>query len=371
MCFFALLTLSLFLAKKAEAAFAKQCRLISIRHQTILETKNSFIQIMDNQKNCQDSVLKLQQQNECSLEIMSLALCKLFGNQLRYQEIKDAIKVSMIESDIAIETSRFTKRSREILREIDCVKNDDGKLVASSLLHDMPQLFQKEVLVKNLESEMKQLLLINLKNEESTHPLYNYVSADDEDNDSVDTLDSGLSMMNDELDQKDETKDIQSDSGHVLEENFLNASLCKICDTNPCQWFDSNDGHHLLKERQDEMSTRLMLLKRQRVRLLSKKYEVEMQALEDIDEEIRVLTRTLTKTEQKLKLLAVSHELHNIMLSSSSKYVLVQSLHGYDTVMYKDEAIYALTVEEDRLVATLTARELLDDLLDRLVGLNI
>lgn len=326
---------------------------------------------MDNQKNHQDLALKLYQQNECSLEVMSVALCKLFGSQLRYQEIKDAIIVSMIESDTMIEASRFTERSREILREIDCVKDDDGKLVASSLLHDMPQLFQKEVLLKNLESEMKQLLLNNLKNEESIHPLYNYVSTDDEDYDSVDTLDSELSMINDKIDQEDETINVQSDNGHDLEETYLNASHCKICNTCPCQWFDSNDRHHLLKEKQNEMSTRVMLLKRQRVRLLSKKNEEEMQALDGIEEEIRGSTIALTNIEQELKLLAVSHELHNIMLSSSIKYVLVQSLHGYDTVMYKDEAIYSLTAEEDRLVATLTARELLDDLLDRLVGLNI
>lgn len=52
------------------------------------------------------------------------------------------------------------------------------------------------------------------------------------------------------------------------------------------------------------------------------------------------------------------------MCASTAEYVEVATLHGYHTMLWSENARIALEAEHDRLVAQVTAREIVDDILD-------
>ena len=56
-------------------------------------------------------------------------------------------------------------------------------------------------------------------------------------------------------------------------------------------------------------------------------------------------------------------ELHNAIRKRSQKYTVTRALHNYDSMMFTEDAIYALEREHNRLVAKISALEVIDDVL--------
>ena len=84
----------------------------------------------------------------------------------------------------------------------------------------------------------------------------------------------------------------------------------------------------------------------------------------ELEEKIRSSMIAKTRIEETLQLQAVDKELYDAA-TCTSKYIVIRSLHGYDTLMDRSGAIEALLAQHDHLVAVLVSKEIIDDVLDR------
>lgn len=343
--------------------------MISIRTQTIHDLKQSVVEIITKHKKEIDVAQQLRETNEKLVDQLLRTVQKLFSGHA-HMAMLDALtlrdppqpkeqKELFFSSFLNI---MIIKRCRIILRELDRVTAVKNHIVASEMLHKSPQLFPKEVLKKNLESEMKKEIFEEIQHEESNQPMLKgqvtYTLDHDDETDSLDTLDSDVSLSLHQDHVNDGTPDDRIDNHSIATQDKL---LCKACGTSPCTWYDSIDSNTLTTRRND-ISAKLVGLKQKRVTILTRNLETG-----DIDDEIKTLTNELIHIEEKIKLSAVDKELHD-SINSSSKYFLVRSLHGYDTLMHTDEAECALMVEHDRLTAILASKEVLNDILERFVS---
>lgn len=66
----------------------------------------------------------------------------------------------------------------------------------------------------------------------------------------------------------------------------------------------------------------------------------------------------------QLKLHAIYKELHDAHARKDERYIVTHALHNYDCLMNLKDAVYALEREHDRLVAKVSAREVMDGIID-------
>lgn len=335
--------------KNAELEFARQCRLISLRRQSIIDAEDNTLQYRKDQQNENDTVLQLKLKNKLVFESLSEGFHALFGNNFIESEILSMLPIKI---SIAKDTSSFQHRSRVLLLESDRICSEMKKYVASSMFHDMPQLFPKSIIQDKIQTEMRKVLLEQIQHVEACHPLMN-LDLVDKDDDSIGTFDSETSYSLEEYCQE---CDDENDGDCI--------AICKACGTFPCGWKDTSDSD-LLRTQRDELTLKIMSAKRQRLSRTSE-CGAETRSFTDIDEDIKTLTMESVNIDEKLKLSSVDKELHD-SLQSDDKYFIMRSLHGYDTLTQRTEAIIALTAERDRLVGIIVSKEIVGDILDRSV----
>ena len=376
--------------KKLELEFTTQCRLISIREQAIKTTEEDIGRITKEQTKCSDLAFQLRKECRKSFELLLKIFAKLFSSDIQH-EIKNIMEMNMLSRSrqfneqkilkpheiqhgqsnvhatfaLLFHKSSFIEKCRILLQEIDRVHEVKSDSVASAMLHSMPQLFPKKVLCDNLYTEMKKLILEQIKGEESSHPLLDINAignSEDKDDISIDTFDSeNVDCFNNECKQSDHEA-----SFHCHNENKQIPSklLCRACGTYPCSWISPTDVV-MFREKRENLSTRVLSMRKERLQALVSGNSDE-KSLNIIEEGIKELNIELVDTDCQLSISAVDKELHD-SFNSTSKYLLVRSLHGYDTLMHRTEAIDALTAEHDHLVAKLASKEVLNDILDRSV----
>jgi hypothetical protein len=347
--------------------------LISVRKQSIKDINDSIIQITSDGKSHIDSAKKLEKQIDYSLKILPKVFDRLFGNEthLKIEQIMtsyDSMTRKVIKScenqfrsitaksryTTLSEVVSFSDRCRMLLREIDRVHLFNGDHVASALLHATPQIFPKKDLKDKLQIELKKMMYNKINEEELEHPLLRHNLASrhyDGDCDSINTFDSG-----------NEEHTISTLDCNETDDEISAKPICEACETFPCQWNASIDVA-TLNEKRNQLSSTVMTIKQERFKLSSNSHDDDV-SLSMMEEEIRKLTIELQRIDEQLKLAAVDKELHD-SYNSTSKYFVVRSLHGYDSLMHRSEAKDALSVEHDRLVAILVSKETIDDILDR------
>ena len=212
---------------------------------------------------------------------------------------------------------------------------------------------------------MKNFIIQVIEEQDARHPLLKYDESDtiDEgDNASIKTLDS-------DIDCYEETDSFQIGEPRIGErfmvdetKSKFDSKICRACNTLQCRRKDSSNVI-LLEERRDDLSSRILSKKRKRLDLLSNSGEFRT-SVDTVEEEIRVLSVELTRIHEQLKLEAVDRELHDTF-NHDSKCFVVHSLHGYESLMYRQDAIVALKAEHDRLVATLASKEIIENILEQ------
>ena len=254
----------------------------------------------------------------------------------------------------------FVQRSRTCLREMDRVEGEENTMVESYLLHELPQLFPKGALLIELNRQLDNMVDELIQHEEQQHSLLlKRPMAFDEDDISVDSFESVPRIEEIVLENDDEGIDVD-------EKN------CFACGTQFCRWISSIQYPQLLSRR--EKLTHLILdIKRQRHESLSnvkafgsvagRKEAVFFQT----DETLRLLhdaTLDADHIDDELQLHRVDKELHDAYNSKKDKYIVTRALHKYECMMDTNDAICALEREQERLVAKLTAKEVISDVLN-------
>lgn len=246
--------------------------------------------------------------------------------------------------------------SKSLLAEIDKIREDDGILVSSTLLHSTPQLFQKEALMVDLNRKLTAVIFEIIKDDERVHPITeNSIHSSDQDSlcDSFDSEHEGEQKSNPDT-------YLLSDNNNMVVDGDKNVhTYCKACNSVSCCWKSSIRYFHKVKRREN-LSKLILLNMKQRsqpsfndntgVRTNFTYYEDLTQEADLIDDEC--------------KLYEVDMELHNAFNKTKEKHIVVRSLHNYEVMMNTNHAIIALGKEQERLVAKLAATEIIHNVLE-------
>ncbi len=342
-----------------------------MRQQSIQDTINCIDEIVREQNLHSNLALDLEKQNESYLEILPRAFDNLFGNgmfdkvnrvMLEEEDDGSINTVEMENLSSVKKDSRYTSlhdaptvacQCRLLLQEIDRVDKVRDKHVASAMLHAMAQLFPKDILLKKLEKEIERVILGEIRREELGHPLLTQEiteNFDDADNDSVDTLDS------------ESYNDLKG------ENNLYDTFDDGISSTRSASWSPCSDNNSIdvtkLSEQRDQISATLLSIKQEQYKISKRGDETHFASQQQLEDERIELAIKLKRIDEELKLAAVDKELHD-SYKNTSEYIVVRSLHGYETLMHRGEAIDALNAEHNRLVAALVSKEVIDDILER------
>ena len=353
-------------SKEIEKKYASQCRLISVRRKTIEEATLEISQLKEEEVKHIGLAEQFEKDSERSLVLLPVAMEKLFGVETQEKVQNVMTFVSSLANELLVNrTSKTIHRNsifpslsdekemkskyRLLLQEIDRIDRLKDDRAASAMLHATPQLFPKEVLQQNLEIELNKMICQEISDNETNHPLLKLDQNDINamDNLSVDTFDS---QEYDEIPNKGDFEFNPIDS-----HSDTNAMVVY-------QWKDPRELDTLVSQR-DDLGSRILRLKKER-RNSMKLSGKATNALTELEEKMRCATVEKTRIEDTIKLAAIDADLHAVT-KRVSKYFVVRSLHGYDTLMHRSEAVDALSAEHDHLVATLVSREIIDDALDR------
>lgn len=282
--------------------------------------------------------------NEITCEKVHLEMKKEY--EMRNVLIETAIDTAhlMTKDEMNVNTNAY---GRAILREITRASCHFTKLVKSSFLHQSTQLYPKDYLIDELERNLQVLLLDDIRRKEALHPMLLASIDDENENDTfIDTFDS----------------DNLTDTG-IEESKEVDDLFCTVCRTKPCNKVDTGIFQSFRMER-ETVTNAIMELRKERVKL--SKQDPEDCRLNRISQEILFLQNEASALDVKIKLESVDKELHDILKINQNGYFVVRSLHQYDCLMEKGDAISALKKEHDRLVAYQSAKEILDDTLCRM-----
>lgn len=352
--------------KEIEKKHASQCRLISVRQKTIEEATMEISQLQQEEVKHIGLAEQLEKESKYSLGLLPIAMERLFGAETQEKVQNVMTFVSTLANELVVNrTSRTIHRNsifpslsdekemkskyRLLLQEIDRIDRVKGDRAASAMLHATPQLFPKEVLQQNLEVELNKMMCQEISNNERNHPLLKLDQNDMNamDNLSVDTFDS----------QEDNKIPSRSDFDFNSQDSHSDTSTL-----GDYQWKDPRELDTLVSQK-DNLGSSILLWKKERRNSIKLSGKATIAVME-LDEKIRCTTVEKNTIEDTIKLAAIDTELHAVT-KSVSKYFVVRSLHGYDTLMHRSEAVDALSAEHDFLVATLVSREIIDDALDR------
>jgi hypothetical protein len=270
--------------------------------------------------------------------------------EMRNILIESAIKAAhlLTKDEMNVDTNAY---GRAILREIARSSRQFTKLVESSFLHKSTQLYPKDYLIDELQRNLKVLLVEDIHRKEALHPLLVVPFDGENETDTfIDTFDS------DNLTGSDMEESEQTELNH-------DELYCPVCQTKPCKRVDV--GNFLSVQMERETLTNLIMgLRREKVKISKK--DPENHKLDMISQSILSLQNKATELDIRIKLENVDKELHAVLKSNQNGCFVVRSLHQYDCLMKKDAAITALEKEHNCLVAYLSAKEILDDILCRM-----
>lgn len=244
----------------------------------------------------------------------------------------------------------YIERSRTLLREIDRVHLDEKPLVASKMLHSMPQLFPKGVLIEELERLLGCLASEMIRKQGDTETSIFKIKEGVNDVQSLTyTLDT------EDVEEKARVECSTSNDGHTQSQI---GHYCIACDSKSCIWASAIDYESALKRR-EELTHLIIETKRQNSKMFSS-HNGSITA----DDFLRQAALEAQCIDDKCKLHCVDMELHNAILKRSQKYTVTRALHNYDSMMFTEDAIYALEREHNRLIAKISALEVIDDVLE-------
>jgi hypothetical protein len=247
--------------------------------------------------------------------------------------------------------------SKSLIEEIEKINKEDGHLVSSALLHSTPQLYQKEALQVELNRNLTAVISDIIRNEERAHSIYIDHSIPVSGHDSCSgTFDSeeDEQITHDSLLSANSDLVITGNNDTTAQYNYCNA-----CNSETCQWKSSIKYLHKVKYR--ESLTRDMLLNRK-------------QSCPNLNEDETVLlglnsdggyfVQEAALIDDECKLYNIDMELHNAYNKTHEKYIVIHSLHSYEIMMNTNHAIIALEKEQERLVAKVTAIEIIHEILE-------
>ncbi|KAL7541809.1 hypothetical protein ACHAXR_011237 [Thalassiosira sp. AJA248-18] len=236
-------------------------------------------------------------------------------------------------------------KCRLVLSEISRCESCEEQYIESSVLHSVPQTFVPSELCVELGLELDRLLTEQILREErllatvSTSP--------------IDPRHLEPKLLGDTIASSD-TND---------------SDLCVACN-NHCKWAPFCDANELARRRK-ALYRELKSAEKYAAKTIQS--VVARSALNGGEtkfirtELITELSDEIQQIDSKLKLAHIDNELHRTH-ASKNESVSIQSIHGYDTTVKRQDALWALEHEHNKHVAQLAASETIDSILDWMVA---
>lgn len=266
----------------------------------------------------------------------------------KYDNNKDRISLARSPSTaLSVEV-----RSRSCLREIDRVESEENTLVESILLHELPQLFPKDALLVELNRYLDSMEYELIRNQEESHPMfYESPVAFNEDEISVYSFESTVSFTKEVLNEREEEECKKTER-----------NKCLACNSQDCQWKSEIDYSQLLSRRK-ELTHLILDIKKVKnhgdLGIMSTK-----EAVFRTTEVLLNATLEADQIDDEIHLYHIDKELHDAYNHAEDKYIVTRALHKYECMMDTHDAICALEREQHRLIAKLTAKEVIFDVLE-------
>ena len=307
----------------------------------------------------------------------------------------DWVAIRVEASGDSLETD-IDARSRTVLKELDKTISYSNPFMDSAVLHVAPQRFPTPLLRLELERELDRLLREQIfERERASKFLVEDSSdsdapgheADDDDDDSDEDEDArarnaetrrkerrAMQRANRAQEEvKQAKKSIMlnnktpSEVAKAQELEALGFGGCLACKTNPCKWKSTLDVAEVMK-RKEQLSDEMnyirkhpeMLVLDSQVALSAQRGGSTRFKREDLVHELMWESREL---ERRMKLNGIDKELHDCY-ATRKEYMEVRVLHGYSTLLWTGNARRALEREHNKLVATTTASDVVDDILE-------
>lgn len=243
------------------------------------------------------------------------------------------LSLRMQDSGIARAPLEIDKKCRQILLEIEKCKKTEEKYIESSVLHDVPQIFHAKELEGELEAELDRLLTEQILCHERI---------------------SSVSPKNEE-------------EGSLEDVKTRTPRGCLACRSCRCYWAPFCDIV-VLDDRKNELETELKSIQNKKgIQVIESTVprsvidggDIKFTPSELIDE----LLREIKEIDSKRTLSMVDAELHAIY-ASTDESVIISSLHGFDVIFQREDAIVALESERNRRIATIASAEVISGILE-------
>ena len=274
----------------------------------------------------------------------------------------------------------------KVLRELDTAIHCRDDFMESSVLHVIPQRFPTKVLRLNLERELDRLLKQEIFANERGHPLF-YEESDSESETSSSDDENATNKKFQRIEQQaDKRIDWLSATAKNMERKTLffdkaNASGiekaeemkilgfggCLACKNNPCVWKETV-GEDMLQKRLGVLNKEILHVKNNAEKEMMESI-VARSAIQGGDtlfnktELLHELKSERKEIDDSIRLHRIDKELHNAN-STRHRFIEVQALHGYTTLMPTEKAVKALEYEHNRLIASSVARDVVDDIVE-------
>lgn len=231
-------------------------------------------------------------------------------------------------------SEEIDSRCQLILSEIERCKTFEDKYIESSVLHSVPQTFVPSELHVELSGELDRLLKEQLLREEKTHST--------------------------------ETIPAPRGSHATTTGTKVQADGC-LARNSHCGWTPFCDADALarrrkvlyrelkLVERHDEKTPIQSVVPRSAIN----KGEITFMR----EELVKELSDEIQQIDSKLKLNLIDAELYQTY-ASTDESVSIRSIHGYDTTVKRQDAIWALEHEHNRHIGQIVAVETIDSILE-------
>lgn len=253
--------------------------------------------------------------------------------------------------------------SKSLIEEIEKINEEDGDLVSSALLHSTPQLYQKEALQAELNRNLTAVISDIIRNEEKVHSIHildHSIPVSGHDSCSSGTFDS-----EEEEEQISHASLLSANSDLMMtpapgnNDTTDQYNYCNACNSEICQW-KSSIKYFLHKVKYRESLTKDILLNRKQ----SCPNLNEDETFLGLNSDGGYFVQEAALIDDECKLYHIDMELHNAYDKTHEKYIVIHSLHSYEIMMNTNHAIIALEKEQERLVAKLTAIEIIHEILE-------
>ena len=246
----------------------------------------------------------------------------------------------------ALSSKEIDLKCRIVLAEITRCKQLAHQYIESSVLHNVPQTFVPAELCIELEGELDRLLTEQILREERQQAI-------------IATTDPSAAPGD-----ANEKNEHQLDN-EKFTSNADDPELCLACDGH-CKWTPFCNANALSTRRKALYSELKSAEKSIAKTIQSVVARSTMNGGETNfirTQLIKELSAEIVKIDSKLKLAQIDDELHRTYASKEAK-VSIRSIHGYDTTVTRQDAIWALDREHNRHVAKMMASETIDNILE-------